>query len=351
MWNDEQLQSILDFSSEKNSREELRKSLSLTPENIVQELRENLSAAIDAWDLERVSDVRWAAFILEVDMRSYVDLVARLFGADIHRHWVHEELVRALQDLADPAGIPILREAIALKPKIGWEDDYVESRSFFQRCSHALRAIDTPESLALIEECSYSNNSPLRDEALYRLLKIESGAEKPLANAGEGTAHGTPDAAKHEIKKSLWDLVYVLSETRGLENLRLVHSLIIEACLLYSARCGYDVYSELLAVVEAPGSSFADVAYRERWFARLYLFLSVNSRHPIKPPEDRDNLQETPFYEICAMLFHSGAESAEVYSVFQRTVANVKHRALPAIYLQNAHVLNEGYVIADGIER
>ena len=348
MWSDEQRRFVRDHNWDRSSREVLLDFLSLPPRDVVGAVRQQLSEAIEARDLELVDDILGVMWSFEIDMRSYLDLVARLFGENWHRHRIHEWLVRELQDMADPSTVPILRAAIALKPAIGWEGDFTSNRVFFKRCSHALRAIDTAESLALIEECSYSKNDALRHEALYRLLKIERGAAKPLANAGGGVG---PEAAEREIHERLSDLVFAAAATRGVENLRLMHSLIVEACLLFSARCGYDVYSELLAIVEAPGASFADVAHRERWFASLYLFLSVNIRCPLKLPENWDDLQEDLPHDIRYMLHGAGAGATTVRDLFLRAGANVEQRALPLVYRQNAHVLNQGYIVADGIDQ
>lgn len=349
MWSEEQRRFLKGHNWDINAREALIDVLSLPPEDVIGAVRRQFSEAIEVRDLDLVNDVLGVLWSFEVDMGVYLDLVARLFGENWHRHqMVHEWLIRQLQDRADPSTVPILRDAIALKPAVGWEGDYTSDRAFFQRCSHALRAIDTPESLALIEECSYSKNEALRDEALYRLLKIEHGEERLLADPGEGSV---PGAGDREIQKRLRDLVYSMSETGGVENVRLVHSLIVEACLLYSARCGYDVYSELLRLVEAPVISFFDIVHGERWFLRLYLFLSVNIRRPIMSPGNRDGLLSTPFYEIEAMLRHAGASARVVHDLFQRAVTKVEQHTLPPIYRRNAHVVNEGYAIADSVDQ
>lgn len=352
MWNEEQRKSVWDYARKKASREEMLKALSIPPDDVVSVVYQQLSDAIDTRDGELISDVRWIAQFLQVDMRSYLDLVERLFGEDWHRQQVHEEFIHALQVLADPSTVPLLRMAIALKPKVGWEGDYTTDRNFFQRCSHALNDIDTSESLALIEECSHANDEALRDEALYRLIKIHSGEAKPLIDARDGISPALPDAVERKIQReSYYDIRDAFGESRGVESVKLAHSLIVEACMLYSAACGYDVYSELIAAIDAPKASFANIVDRERWFVRLYLFLSVNIRFPIKSKDNLKDTREYLPYNMYYMLRDHGAEAKPAYNVFRRAMVNVEEHALPSVYWHNEHTLKASYRIANDIER
>jgi len=91
-----------------------------------------------------------------------------------HDHFDHEAIVHRLQAVPDPASIPYLRQAIAMKPQLPYlhYDDY---GSFYKKCLWALQDIATPDALALIVECSHSEVPELRNEALYRLKKIAAG--------------------------------------------------------------------------------------------------------------------------------------------------------------------------------
>ena len=90
-------------------------------------------------------------------------------------HFEHEDIIRVLQDRADPASVPILRRAIALKPRLSYlsYDDY---GAYYRKCLWALQAIGTPEAIAVIDECAHSAEPALREQALYRLSRIRRGA-------------------------------------------------------------------------------------------------------------------------------------------------------------------------------
>src|SRR5262249_33662325 len=87
-------------------------------------------------------------------------------------HLDHEEIIRALQDAADPYSIPFIRQAVLLKPKLGYlaYDDY---GAYYKKCFWALKAIGTPEAIAVIKEFTTSPDSAAREQAIYRLSKIE----------------------------------------------------------------------------------------------------------------------------------------------------------------------------------
>lgn len=90
-------------------------------------------------------------------------------------HLDHEHIIGWLQDMADPYSIPFLRQAVLLKPRLEYlaYDDY---GSYYKKCFWALRAIHTPEAIAVIREFTTSEDSVAREEALYRLSRIEEGA-------------------------------------------------------------------------------------------------------------------------------------------------------------------------------
>jgi hypothetical protein len=99
----------------------------------------------------------------------YVPLLCELLAADFHTR--HEDIIRALQDAADARSIPSLRQAVLLKPKLEYlaYDDY---GSYYKKCFWALRAVGTPEALAVIREFTVSEDSAAREQAVYRLSKI-----------------------------------------------------------------------------------------------------------------------------------------------------------------------------------
>jgi Domain of unknown function (DUF4291) len=89
-------------------------------------------------------------------------------------HYGHEEIVGVLQSYPENASVPYLRKAIQMKPSLRYLD-YDDYGAYYKKCLWALRAIRTPDALALIEECSRSDETALRDQALYRLQRIAEG--------------------------------------------------------------------------------------------------------------------------------------------------------------------------------
>jgi hypothetical protein len=100
-----------------------------------------------------------------------IEWCARLLHED---HIDHEEIIRDLQDAADPHSIPSIRQAVLLKPRLKYlaYDDY---GSYYKKCFWALRAIGTPEAIAVIQEFTTSEDAAAREQALYRLDQIKLG--------------------------------------------------------------------------------------------------------------------------------------------------------------------------------
>jgi hypothetical protein len=98
-----------------------------------------------------------------------VENCARLVQKD---HYEHEDIIRFLQDAADPYSIPFLRQAVQLKPRLGYLD-YDDCGAYYKKCFWALKAIGTAEAIAVIKEFSTSDDSVIRNQALYRLSKIK----------------------------------------------------------------------------------------------------------------------------------------------------------------------------------
>lgn len=98
-----------------------------------------------------------------------VEWCARLLQTD---HLDHEEIISDLQDAADPYSIPFLRQAVLLKPCLEYlaYDDY---GSYYKKCFWALRAIGTPQAVAVIREFTTSEDLAAKEQALYRLSRIE----------------------------------------------------------------------------------------------------------------------------------------------------------------------------------
>ncbi len=87
-------------------------------------------------------------------------------------HFEHEDIILFLEFNPDTRSVPHLREAIELKPKLKYLnfDDY---GAYYKKCLWALQKIGTPDALQVIRECAGSEIPELKDQALYRLKRIE----------------------------------------------------------------------------------------------------------------------------------------------------------------------------------
>lgn len=85
-------------------------------------------------------------------------------------HHEHEDIIRALQLAADPYSIPYLKQAILLKPRLTYLE-YDDYGAYYKKCFWALAAIGTEEAMQVIRDLSRSDNTILREQALYRLSR------------------------------------------------------------------------------------------------------------------------------------------------------------------------------------
>ena len=97
----------------------------------------------------------------------------RLLRGDHHDH---EQTIRFLQHAGDPFATSFLRQAVLMKPRLDYlaYDDY---GSYYKKCLWALQAIGTKEATAVIREFTTSDDSVLKQQARYRLSKIENDAK------------------------------------------------------------------------------------------------------------------------------------------------------------------------------
>lgn len=169
MWNNEQHDTIWSYSQGKTSRERLLSELGLDKTNIVDEVRRELLEAISSRAMRHVEAALYVSSSLRVEPRSILDLICKLLNEDWHIN--HEDLIGMLQELADSTTIPALQAAIALKSKLEYlsYDDY---GSYYKKCMWALHDIGTADAIAVIKQCAHSDDEALRDQALYRLSKM-----------------------------------------------------------------------------------------------------------------------------------------------------------------------------------
>lgn len=96
-------------------------------------------------------------------------------------HFEHEDIILFLEFNPDPRSVPHLREAIGLKPMLEYLD-YDDYGAYYKKCLWALQKIGTHDALQLIKECAESDIPELREQALYRLRRIEERNQDRPAN-------------------------------------------------------------------------------------------------------------------------------------------------------------------------
>ena len=174
MWTDEQQQVVVDYCLGRISRMDLLKRLPFDVDQIPDEIRRQLTAALLHKSGELVETMLSVASIFGVPFEHYADLLWLLVTEDWH--YKHEDIIGFLQDSADPRAIPLIIKAIDLKPRLEYlaYDDY---GSYYKKCLWALQDIGTLEAIAVIENCTKSQDTALAEEAFYRLSKIKAASQ------------------------------------------------------------------------------------------------------------------------------------------------------------------------------
>jgi len=91
-------------------------------------------------------------------------------------HYSHEHMIRYLQDHPSPSSVEPLRRAVELKPQLEYlaYDDY---GAYYKKCFWALAVNPNPHAVDVIREFAGSTDETLREQAQYRLKKIQPGAD------------------------------------------------------------------------------------------------------------------------------------------------------------------------------
>ena len=102
---------------------------------------------------------------------NWLEILSKL-AIDIN-HRRHEDIIGMLQRCRNPKSVSILKKAILLKPKLEYLE-YDDYGSYYKKCLWALQDVGTEEALLVIRECTKSDDSALREQAEYRLSKIQN---------------------------------------------------------------------------------------------------------------------------------------------------------------------------------
>lgn len=138
-----------------------------TPECLA-ELDRRLATAIEEKDADKLD----AALSLDAQLDSpdRTSLMEALLSQTWH--FLHERMIRYLQDHQSASSVEPLRRAVMLKPKLEYlsYDDY---GAYYKKCFWALAVNPDPRAIDIIREFTNSEDEALREAAMYRLRKIE----------------------------------------------------------------------------------------------------------------------------------------------------------------------------------
>jgi hypothetical protein len=180
MWTDEELGRVFDYLMSNRAHHSPGEKpwppvpvsiLPLKMDDAQFVVLEQLQAAILNRNRRVVEAALWIAPAFGVPFPIYFNLACQLLAEDWHIS--HENLIGKFQDAKDPRAVPHLRKAIELKPRLEYLD-YDDYGAYYKKCLWALKAIGTLEAVAVIKECANSDIEALRDEARYRMTKINT---------------------------------------------------------------------------------------------------------------------------------------------------------------------------------
>jgi hypothetical protein len=169
MWTDEQRDLIVDFALSRITREALVERLPVDAQNVLGDVRRQLSLALEHKNSDLVEVALIVARHFGLFELDYFDLLGLLIVEDWHIS--HEEIIGIFQKIADARAIPFLKQAIELKPKLGYLE-YDDYGSYYKKCLWALQDIGTAEAISVIRESAASDIVALRDQAQYRLTRM-----------------------------------------------------------------------------------------------------------------------------------------------------------------------------------
>lgn len=162
-----QQQAVIDFAIERIDRDELFRRLRVDESSIPEQVRRSLVEATASKDGDAVEAALTLGFLFAMP-ENIVDLVHGIILEQWHSR--HEDMIRILQDAADPRSVEVLRQALQLKPKLGYLD-FDDYGSYYKKCLWALQSIGDEDATDVIRACAESQDDALRSQALYRLKR------------------------------------------------------------------------------------------------------------------------------------------------------------------------------------
>lgn len=141
-----------------------------------------------------------------------------------------------------------------------------------------------------------------------------------------------------ESTRKLLNAIEVVSEARGAENVRLVHSVLVEACKFLEERLGENFYDKIMKLRERHMIDEDVVGITRDMY---YLFGANIVRVSDEPDAPLDMQRELPF-GISEILEQDGLSEEEVCEIFSQGIKNVDKNRLSDVYKDNFYVKRDG---------
>jgi hypothetical protein len=141
------------------------------------------------------------------------------------------------------------------------------------------------------------------------------------------------------VNDELWNKTRILSlgisRLRGVQNLKLIHSVLYEAAKYCEQKYRIRIYD---AIIKSGEFIDQDVANSHPAFMYIFYSLSKNIYHRIDPPDSALNMQQDLPGTIREALEITGPTDEELYQIYTKGLENVEKNTLPKAYRENEHV-------------
>ncbi len=168
---EEQKQVVIDVIKGNRTYEEINWDLGFDPtddDKLLLSLIENAAVSVDALDAETALSLSYPAFDFDRNLliRSVPTLIRLLKNLN---HYVHEDIVRLLQDAKDARATDALYDAALLIPD--YQMQYDEGAALARKCTWALADIGNGEAYQKLKSLTTNTNLEI---AVYAQKRIDS---------------------------------------------------------------------------------------------------------------------------------------------------------------------------------
>ena len=138
--------------------------------------------------------------------------------------------------------------------------------------------------------------------------------------------------------KNLDELLWKISETEGLDNVVLIHSLLVCAAEYCETKYNIEILSEIFENGELRDR---DLEGKSDLFRRIYYYFRSNVRHGVDGEDSPMNMQSEMPFQIEEGLRLSGLSDEELLNIVKCSFHRSINISLPSAYIQNEHFKRE----------